>query len=86
LLQQSPQRREVFCEGLFRVLNARPHMDDQSPHSTGAHTTGRYTGRSVVLSVLLLLQTANLFGKEKHNQFHLFNPLKSKFVQIMFNN
>lgn len=38
MLQQSPQRREVFCEGLFRVLNARPHMDDLSPHSTGVHT------------------------------------------------
>jgi len=37
LLQQSPHRREVFCEGLFRVLNARPHMDDESLHSTGTH-------------------------------------------------
>lgn len=24
--QQSPQRRDVFCEGLFLVLKPSPHM------------------------------------------------------------
>lgn len=45
--QQSPQRNDVFCEGLFLVLNASPHMGGtgelHQPHEqvpAGQHANG----------------------------------------------
>ena len=42
--QQSPQRKDVFWEGLFLVLNAKPHMDRGQLHQNrrrGAHPAPR---------------------------------------------
>lgn len=39
--QLSPHRREVFCEGLFRVLKLSPHMSARAPHHRHQHFVGR---------------------------------------------